>query len=854
MGSIAPDFTTYDDFHVDQVLAKLTPDEKISLISGSDPWHTAPIPRFHVPKIRLTDGPNGVRGTKFFNGVPAACLPCGTALASTWDIELVRQGGALQGREAIAKGASVILGPTTNMQRSPLGGRGFESFSEDPVLAGHISAATVCGIQSTGVAATIKHFVCNDQEHERQSVDCVVSERALREIYLMPFQIAERLARPKCYMTAYNKVNGLHASSSKELIQNVLREEWGFDGLVMSDWFGVYSVVDSIKAGLDLEMPGPTYMRGQLVKHALGSGRLLAREVDARAKEVLKLVRSLLPLGIPEDCPEEAVDTPETAALLRKIASNSLVLLKNVGKILPFSDSKTIGVIGPNAAFAAYCGGGSAALAPYYAVTPLDGVRARYKEDKVKYELGAPGWKKLPLLSQIARRSDFQPGFDAKVFLEAPSSNVQRKPVDSFTVTTSDIFLADYKNDHIEGNLFYMEFDASFTPDETAEYEFSLSVSGTAKLYVAGQCVVDNATNQTAGDSFFGSGTVEETGTIALQKGEKYPIHISFGTLPTRTYTVEGANPFGAGGLRAGGFRKIEIETELERAATLAKSVDQVLLCVGLNGDWESEGYDRSTMDLPAGSDDLIRAVLQANSNTAVVVQSGTPVTLLPWAKDAPAIIQAWYGGNETGNAIADVVFGVTNPSGKLPLSFPVRNEDNPAFLNYRSERGRTVYGEGVYIGYRFYERTKREVAFPFGHGLSYTSFELSSLQLQIHESAEKARNDLDAVISVSVDVANTGLLPGAQVVQVYAAAQAASVGRPVKELKGFTKVFLQSSERRRVSIEMSLKYVTSFWDEQAHAWVQEQGRYTLHVGDSSAHTPLTVDFEVAETVWWNGL
>lgn len=593
-------------------------------------------------------------------------------------------------------------------------------------------------------------------------------------------------------------------------------------------------------------MPGPTYMRGQLVQHALGCGRLLMRDVDARAKEVLKLVRSLLPLGIPEDCPEKAVDTPETAALVRKIASNSLVLLKNEGKVLPFSDTKTIGVIGPNAGFAAYCGGGSAALTPYYAVTPLDGVRARYAGTDVKYELGAPGWKKLPLLSQIAKRSDGQSGFDVKVFLEAPSSGVARKPVDSFTVKTSDIFLADYKNDRIESNLFYMDFDACFTPDETAEYEFSLSVSGTAKLFVAGQCVVDNATHQTPGGSFFGSGTVEETGSIVLQKGHQYPIHISFGTLPTRTYTVEGANPFGAGGLRAGGFRKIEMKTELERAVALAKNVDQVLLCVGLNGDWESEGYDRSTMDLPAGSVDLIRAVLEANSNTAVVIQSGTPVTLLPWAKDAPAIIQAWYGGNETGNAIADVVFGTTNPSGKLPLSFPVRNEDNPAFLNFRSERGRTVYGEGVYIGYRFYEKTKCEVAFPFGHGLSYTLFELSSLQLNETAGGEN--------ISVSVDVTNTGTVPGAQVVQVYAAAEAPSIGRPVKELKGFTKVFLQSGERQQVQIEMSRKYVTSFWDEQVHAWVQEQGRYTLYVGDSSAHTPLSVEFEVKETVWWNGL
>ncbi|KOS38307.1 hypothetical protein ACN38_g10859 [Penicillium nordicum] len=832
--------TVHCDFDVEQTLALLTVDEKIALISGNDPWHTAPIRRLGIPSIRLTDGPNGVRGTKFFNGVPAACFPCGTGLAATWDTKLVQKGGQLQGQEAIAKGASIILGPTTNMQRSPLGGRGFESFSEDPVLAGNMSAATIAGIQSTGVAATLKHFVCNDQEHERQSVDAVVSEQALREIYLMPFQIAQRDAKPMCYMTAYNKVNGTHASESKPLIRSILREEWGFHGMVMSDWFGVYSTAESIQAGLDLEMPGPSYMRGKLVKQALGCGKLLPFELDQCVREVLKLVKKLLPLGISENAEELTEDTPETSSLLRSLASASLVLLKNDHDILPFKKNKTTAVIGPNANFAAYCGGGSAALKPYYAISPLDGLRAQVPD--VQYALGVPGWKKMPLLSRLTKARNGLEGFDMKVYLEPPSKK-DREMVDSLYVNTADIFLADYRHPKIETNLFYLELDGTITPEENSDYEFSLSVSGTGKIFVDGQCIIDNETVQTPGDSFFGSGTVEEIGTIRLDKGKTYRIQITFGTLPTRTFNVAGATSFGAGGLRAGGIQKIEIETEIQKAVALAKKVDQVILCAGLNSDWESEGYDRSTMVLPPGTDKLIAAVVAANPNTAVIIQSGTPVTM-PWLNDVSSLVHAWYGGNETGNAIADVVFGAVNPSGKLPLSFPHRNEDNPAFLNFRSERGSTKYGEGVYIGYRFYEKCKKDVAFPFGHGLSYTTFKLSSISLQ----------KTDEEILITVDVQNTGSVDGAEVVQVYVSQQSPSINRPPKELKGFEKVFLHPNQTETVNVKILTKYATSFWDEHRDAWVQEAGCYIVQVGTSSAENPLSADFEIGQTTWWNGL
>ncbi|KAL8243583.1 hypothetical protein R6Q59_009841 [Mikania micrantha] len=704
-----------------------------------------------------------------------------------------------------------------------------------------MSAAAIKGIQSSGVAATLKHYVCNDLEHQRQSINSIVTERTLREIYLMPFQIAQRDSKPMAYMTAYNKVNGTHVSQDKRLLRDVLRGEWGFDGMIMSDWFGTYTTNEAVKAGLDLEMPGPSYIRGKQVLQSLTCGTLTEFDVDNCAREVLKFVKKVLPLGIPEHAPEGTNDTPEAAKLLRKLAADGIVLLKNEENILPFSKNKSTAVIGPNSRIATYCGGGSAALRPYYAISPLDGVRNKIQD--VKSELGAPGWKKLPYMTHSTKTKDGKTGMTMKVFTEPPTETA-RQPIDEFYVEASECILADYKNDKLTSDLYWTELEGLFTPEESSDYEFSLSVAGTGKIFVDGNEVVDNETVQHPGDSFFGMGTREEEGSTHLEKGKTYSIVVKFGTLPTMKIKATGAPSFGAGGLRVGLHRKVELQTEIQRAVDLAKSVDQVVLCIGLNGDWESEGYDRQNMDLPPGSNELITAVLAANKNTAIVNQSGTPVSM-PWLANAPALLQAWYGGNETGNAIADVLFGDVNPSGKLSLSFPIRNEDNPAFLNFRSERRRVLYGEEVYIGYRFYEKVNRAVAFPFGFGLSYTTFTTVDLQLTASSDDE---------LTVSVNVKNTGDKAGAQVVQVYISQDDPSIGRPPKELKGFTKVFLQPGEERRAQVKLSKKYACSFWDEERDAWVMEKGNYTVHVGDCSANVPLTTDFEVPKSVWWRGL
>ncbi|KAK5045721.1 hypothetical protein LTR84_009090 [Exophiala bonariae] len=827
---------------IEHTLSELTLEEKVGLLSGVDFWHTKAIPRLNIPALRMSDGPNGIRGSRLFNGVPAACFPCGTALGATWDTALLRTAGEMMGREAIAKCVSIVLGPTINIQRTPLGGRGFESYSEDPVLSGDLAAALVVGIQSTGVIAAIKHFVCNDQEEKRQRSNSIITARALREVYLMPFQIAEKKAKPKAYMTAYNKVNGVHASENTQLLRDILRGEWKFDGLVLSDWYGTYSVAEALSAGLDIEMPGPSRWRGSLAQLSVSSGKITESVIDDRVRAVLRTIDRVAPLGIKDFASEGTIDNPETEAKLRDIAVSSIVLLKNSGKVLPLSEHKTTAVIGPNAMLAAYSGGGSAQLRPHRAVSPFEGIRARAKS--VRYAQGATNYKKLPMLSNITFiHPNNTPGMEMRVYHDPPSVQ-NRRLVEAFNITDSSCFLNDYTHPTLHTNLFYVEVEGMLMPEADSVYLFSLTVNGTAKLYVNGKLVVDNETKQQPGDSFFGSGTAEEIGSMALHKGEEYKILVQFATAPTSKVRKTGATQMGLGGLQIGGCPVTDAESLLFDAVNLAKEVDQVIVCIGLNSEWESEGWDRQNMDLPPGSNALVNAIAEVNPNLVVINQSGTPVTM-PWVRNVPAILQAWYGGNETGNAIADVLFGHANPGGKLPLSWPIRVQDNPAFVNTQLEDGNVTYGEGIYVGYRWYDKIDREILFPFGHGLSYTEFQMSQLSVEAYAPVSA---------KVSGNVANIGHRSGSEVVQVYLCFPTSMVPRPVKELKAFTKLLVASGETEKFEIELDLKYACSYWSELANAWVLEKGTYHVLVGSSSQKITLAGTFDVAVTSTWTGI
>ncbi|EWY92291.1 beta-glucosidase [Fusarium oxysporum NRRL 32931] len=652
----------YARMDVEALIQQLTLEEKVQLTAGVGWWHTAAIERLSIPPIRLSDGPNGVRGTHFFDSTPSSCLPCGTALGATWNTDLIHRLGRLLSDEAHAKGAHVLLGPTVNIQRGPLGGRGFESFSEDPVLSGILAGHYVRGVQSNGVSATMKHFACNDMESARMAVDVQITERALREVYLLSFMIAVEMASPRVFMTAYNKVNGTHAPDNHHLLQDILRDEWKWDGLVVSDWFGTYSTTEAINAGQDLEMPGPTRWRGETLVHAVTSNKVKRSTLDERVRNILKLVKhSIENTSIPPNAPETQLQSEENSRLLREAAAESVVLLKNDKGVLPLDPAKPVAVIGPNADISTYCGGGSASLRAYHTVSPLEGIRGTAKD--VSFTKGLYGHRSLPQIGKLLKTvGEQRQGFTLRIYNDPPPSSGAdtRKVLETRILDDSNIWFVDYEHPALE-QIWYADIEGVLTPEKTGEWDFGLCVHGTGELFIDGELVVSNVVDQKPGSSFLGCGTVEKTGSRMLEGGKSYNVVVRWGCDKTSDLKVSGVVDFGQGGMRLGGCPRLEPRQALQDAAELAKSVDQVVLCVGTSGEWESEGQDRANMSLPPGSDDLISAVLQANPNTVVLIQSGTPVSM-PWVDQASTIAQAWFGGNEAGNGIADVLFGAMNP------------------------------------------------------------------------------------------------------------------------------------------------------------------------------------------------
>ncbi|CAB91166.1 glycosyl hydrolase family 3 [Schizosaccharomyces pombe] len=827
---------------VEDLINQLDISEKAMLLSGTDLWHTAAIPRLNIPSIRLSDGPNGIRGTSFFNSSPSACFPCGTALGATFDKKLLFEVGEYLAEEAKAKGVSVVLGPTVNIHRGPLNGRGFESFSEDSTLSGLAASYVILGLQSKNVQACIKHFVCNDMEDERNSVSIDVSQRALREVYLMPFQLACKYSNFKSLMTSYNKVNGEHVSQSRILLDNILRKEWEWKGTIISDWFGTYSLKKAIDAGLDLEMPGkPRFRNVNTIQHLVGSKELSESILDERAKNVLKLVKHSWQNTEAENHCELNNDSSCLREALKKFASQSIVLLKNKKKLLPLSRKGTFAVIGPNAKVCNYSGGGSANLKPYYTVSMYDGIAAKI-DGVPEYALGCHNYLNLPNIANLlVNPRTGKHGYVAKFYLE-PATSENRTLIDDYDLEDGVVRFYDYCNDKMKDGYFYIDIEGYLIPDEDAVYEFGISVFGTALLFIDDVLLIDNKTKQTPTNHTFEFGTIEERNSIYLKKGRKYNVRVEYGSAATYTLSTN-LSPSTGGRYSIGCVKVIDPETEIDYAVRVAKSVDCVILCVGLTAEWETEGEDRKTMTLPSLSDKLVYSILQSNPNTVVVTQSGTPIEM-PWISEAHTLLHIWYNGNELGNALANIIFGEQNPCGKLPITFPKKLKDNPAYLSFRSSRGHCVYGEDVFVGYKYYEAVEREVLFPFGYGLSYTTFELSNLYLK--NCGERLRIDLE--------ISNTGPMSGAEIIQVYISQIVRSVNRPVKELKEFSKVVLCPKETKLIRIELDIKYATSFYDELNEKWCSEEGEYNVLVGTSSKDIALTGKFTLPKTIHWTGL
>ena len=805
---------------IEDLVAQMTLEEKVSMLAGADMWHTVPVERLGIPVIKVTDGPNGARGSQQRGGPSSACFPVGVALAATWNPELVRQVGQALAEEVKAKGAHILLAPTVNIHRSPLAGRNFECYSEDPYLAGRMAVAYIDGLQSVGVGACIKHFVGNDSEFERTTMSSEIGERALREIYLAPFRTAVKEAKPWSVMSSYNKLNGTWCNENAGLLRGILKEEWGFDGIVVSDWYGTYTP-NAATGGLDLEMPGPARWMGQHVLDAVKRGAITKAMVDDGVRRLLRTIARAGAFEHPELAPEQAIDKPEHRRVARQAAAEAAVLLKNAGNLLPLGrECKSVAVIGENAKWAQVEGGGSSHVTPHYIVSPYDGIVDKAGAGvAVGWELGCPIHKVLPLvvLDWITTADGQQKGLTAHYY---DNCDLSGEPVNTELVDSTEVVWFGMSLPHVDASRFSVRWEGTFTVPHTGAYDFGLMGVGQSRLLIDGVQLIDNwGALVTVG---------EKRAQIGMTAGQAYRLTVEYAFVGDAHWRT----------LRLGCAPAVPPDV-VEAAVELASRSDVAIVIAGLTDEWESEGFDRVDMELPGRQVELIERVAAANPNTVVVLNVGSAVAM-KWIDKVAAVIQAWYGGQEAGNAIADVLFGDANPSGKLPTTFPKRIQDNPAYINYPGENGKVLYGEGIFVGYRYYDKKEVEPLFPFGHGLSYTTFAYRNLALS---AAEYGPED---EVQVSVDVQNTGSRGGQEVVQLYIRDLQSSLVRPEKELKAFAKVALKPGESRTITFDLA-RDALSFWNPACQQWVVEPGEFEILIGSSSRDIRLTGRFSIKE-------
>ncbi len=802
---------------VDELLQRMTIEEKISMLAGADLWHSVEVPRLGIPQFRVTDGPNGARGSWGSMSASSVATPVGIALGATWNPHIVEKVGNVLGDELKAKGAHILLAPTVNIHRTPIAGRNFECYSEDPFLSGVLASAYINGIQSKGVGACIKHFVANDQEYERFSISAEVDERTLREIYLEPFRIAIRNSNPWAVMSAYNRVNGTYACENDHTLLEILKGEWKYDGIVMSDWFGTYDR-EVPNSGLDLEMPGTArWMSEEHVKRALDDGPLTEEALDDKVHRLLCVLEKAGLFVNPEPQPERAENKPQHRRIIREAAREAIVLLKNDGTLPLKKSVRSIAVIGPYAATAQILGGGSSSVTPHYAVSPFEGIKNR-AGDKIRVET-VPGchiYKSMPAPApETLSTADGRRGLRLSLF---NGTELAGEP--AYTDVTTRVQHGWFESTvpNVNQESFSLCMEGFFTPKESGVHTLALGAVGWGKLYLDGKLVIDHSSDTDMAKQL--------TADLNLEGGKAYPIKLEYywkGNPRWRSVAL--------------GHQPPQPKDLIAEAVKLARKADVVVLVAGLNGEWESEGFDRVDMKLPGAQNELIERVAKANKNTIVVLNVGSPVEM-PWINKVPTVLQLWYNSQEQGNALADILFGDVTPSGKLPTTFPVRLQDNPAYINYPGENGNVRYGEGIFVGYRYYDKKQIEPLFPFGHGLSYTSFKYSNLRLS---PKSLTPNEL---LKVRVDVTNTGKVTGKEVVQLYVRDVKSTVARPEKELKAFVKVELAPKQTRTVTFTLDRE---AFWyfNVVKNAWTTEPGEFEILVGSSSRDIRLTETFSL---------
>lgn len=788
---------------INDLLPRLTLDEKISMFGGDQTGFNATgVPRLDIPPIRMSDGPVGVRTGE------ATAFPTSIVMAATWDPALIRQYGVALGDEAKAKGKNCILGPCVDIDRFPLGGRNFESFGEDPFLTASMAVPYIEGVQSQGVIATVKHFACNDQEYERNNYNVLVDERTLHEIHLVPFEAAVRKAGVLALMSAYNLVNGEHCSENHHLLTDILKNQWGFKGIVMSDWVSVYSADKAALAGLDLEMPQPIWF-GERLKQAVLDGKVPMSVIDDKVRRLLRVRFEAGIFENPDPKPDESVvRSAAHRALALKIAQEGIVLLQNKG-ILPLDPAKlrTVALIGPSAMIARTGGGGSSHVNPWRTTSPYEGITSLLG-GKVRVTC-AEGVRLDPFKTAIIPSSYLRtPDGKSAGLLGEYFANPTFKGAPLFTRVDPqiDFVFPNAKPDpRMPADNYSIRWTGQFIPPATQTYHFAMGSDDGSRLYIDGKLVVDNWGQH--GDEY-------QTGSIDLQAGRPYAIRIDY--------------------FQGGGDAAVHLawkdptdktpEPTIADAVAAAKKADVAILCVGNTANNESEGHDVDSFHLPGNQDALVEAVLRANPNTILVVYGGVPVRLENWIAQTKAIVAALYPGQEGGEALADILFGRVNPSGKLPFSYIQDGAQSPAFAAYKSPTNVVRYSEGVFVGYRFYDAHNIRPLFPFGYGLSYTTFDYSRLRIE-------KRGEHDFV--VKADITNTGRREGAEVVEVYVSPHPSPVPRPPKELKGYERVTLAPGQTKTVSVPLDARSF-EYYDADTGRWTLSPGPFDILVGPSS--------------------
>ncbi|GAA3777873.1 glycoside hydrolase family 3 C-terminal domain-containing protein [Microbacterium kribbense] len=788
---------------IDERLAQLTLEEKVMLLTGRDFWTTWPIEKIGLRRILVSDGPSGVRGEVWDERSPSLNLPSATALSSSWDVEIAWRYGAASAVEARRKGVDVVLGPTINLHRSPLGGRHFEAFSEDPMLTARLAAAYVRGVQDNGVGATPKHYVANDFETERFTADVEVTGRALRELYLRAFEDAVVEARAWLVMSAYNSINGATATEN-QLLESPLNDEWGFDGVVVSDWSAVRSV-DSARHAQDLVMPGPDGAWGDALIAAVQRGEIDESTIDRKVRRILRLAARVGALEGVAPAAAAPAHAENGIAFAREAAAEGTVLLRN-DSILPLAAPGRIAVIGNNARHARSQGGGSATVVPEHVVSPLDGIREAYPDADITYTVGAVVQEGLAELTRSGMRNPVTGGPGARVeFLDQAG-----------TVLYAEDRLASglvyFGGDAPIGQMSSLVFETDYTPTESEEVGLGFASVGTGRVFVDGELLAEK-TADAAGEDL-GAALLSPPAAstpVSFEAGVTRRIRIEFrrapssGTLSHALSITIGTEP-----------PVVDADRLIAEAAAVAAAAEVVIVVVGTNSRVESEGYDRASLALPGRQDDLVRAVATANPRTIVVVNSGSPVEL-PWRDDVAAVLLTYFGGQEYGHALGDVLTGNREPGGRLPTTWPAAMADVPV-LDVTPHGGVLRYDEGIHIGYRAWLRSGVRPAYPFGYGLGYTTWEVADATVSrvVGESA-----------SLQIRLANTGDRAGKQVVQVYADRHDSAVDRPTRWLVGFAVVRAPAGTESVVAIEVPRR-AFAYWDD---GWQYEAGEYRLHVG-----------------------